>query len=42
MIVRTVLTAVVSALVWPLMFTPPATIYRSLAPGGATVAAEFS
>jgi hypothetical protein len=33
-LVQTVLTAGVSALVWPVMFTPPTAIYRGLSPAG--------
>ncbi len=39
---QTVLTAGVSALVWPVLFTPPAAIYRSLTVGGASAADVFS
>ena len=36
--IQTVLSAGVSALVWPVLFTPPVAIYRSLAPAGLTAA----
>ena len=41
-IVQTVMTACVSALVWPLLFTPATAIYRALAPAGAAAADVFS
>jgi hypothetical protein len=40
--IQTVLSAGVSALVWPVLFTPPVAIYRSLAPAGLTAADAFS
>ncbi len=42
LLVQTVLGAGASALVWPVLLTPPTAIYRSLAPSGATAADVFS
>jgi len=39
---ETGLTAIVSALVWPVLFTPPTSVYRRLTPGGASAADAFN
>jgi hypothetical protein len=41
-LIQTVLTAGVSALVWPVLFTPPTAIYQSLAPAGSAAADAFA
>ena len=42
LLVQTVLGSGASALVWPVLLTPPTAIYRALAPSGATAADVFS
>lgn len=42
MMVQTLLGAGASALVWPVLLTPPTAVYRALAPSGETAADAFS
>jgi hypothetical protein len=42
LLIQTVLGSGASALVWPVLLTPPTAIYRALAPSGATAADVFS